>query len=354
MSHYCTYFDRGYLVQGLALWASLAKHDATAVLWVLALDAETAEMLRAQREPRLRVVELAELLAADIELTAAQAGRPKNEFIFTLTPCLVRWLLRTQVEIGAAGALAYLDADLFFFADPAPIWSELDRGSVLVVPHRYPAWHDDGAWYGKFNVGVLVFRDDRDGRACLEWWRGRCLESCRLATDGSCYGDQKYLDEWPRRFAGVVVSRHEGVNAAPWNWAGLRWKLGGGHVQVGDKALIVFHFAQFRQVSGAWFDSGQLEYGIMPLRLRSRLYGEYWDALMAAESQIRAVRPEFRIGARGWRVSLGPWPIALLRLACGQFWWRAGPWWIAGRLGLGRFSGHVLGWYRGRQRRACG
>ena len=38
MNHYCTYFDRGFLPQGLAMWTSLKAHDATAVLWVLALD----------------------------------------------------------------------------------------------------------------------------------------------------------------------------------------------------------------------------------------------------------------------------------------------------------------------------
>ena len=38
MNHYCTYFDRGFLAQGLALWRSLGKHDLDSVLWVLALD----------------------------------------------------------------------------------------------------------------------------------------------------------------------------------------------------------------------------------------------------------------------------------------------------------------------------
>ena len=343
MNHHCTYFDRGYLAQGLALWRSLARHDAEAVLWVLALDGETAGVLRARGDARLRVLELEELLAADPELEAVRSARPRNEFIFTLTPCLVRWLLRTRTENEV---LIYLDADLYFFADPAPIRRELGEGSVLVVPHRYPAWHDDSPWYGRFNVGVLGFRADKNGRACVDWWRERCLESCALAGDGTRYGDQKYLDAWPRRFAGVVEARNLGVNAAPWNWAGLSWEIGAGGVRVGGEALVVFHFAQFRRVGGRWFDSGQLEYGVMPLRLRSRLYGEYWSALTAAEGEVRAIRPEFAIVERGWRASLGAWHLALLRLACGQFWLRLGPWWFAGRLGLGRFAGRVLGLYR--------
>ena len=38
MNHYGTYFDRGFAIQGLALWRSLAAHDSADVLWVLALD----------------------------------------------------------------------------------------------------------------------------------------------------------------------------------------------------------------------------------------------------------------------------------------------------------------------------
>ncbi len=348
MNHYCSYFDRGYLALGLALWRSLARHDPAAMLWVLALDGETAAALGALREERLRVLPLAELLAADPELAAVQAGRPRSEFIFTLTPCLVRHLWRTQPE---AGLLAYLDADLYFFADPAPVWTELGVGSVLVVAHRFPAWQDDAPRYGRFNVGVLVFRADANGRACIDWWRARCLESCALVADGVHYGDQKYLDEWPRRFAGIVELAHPGVNVAPWNWAASRLALHAGTVRAGDAPLIVFHFAQFRRIAGNWFDSGQLEYGIMPRRLRSRIYGEYWNALVAAEAEIRAVAPGYRLAGRSWRASLGPWHLALLRLFWGQFWLKRGEGWLAGRLGLGQWSGRMMGIYRRWQRR---
>lgn len=102
---------------------------------------------------------------------------------------------------------------------------------------------------------------------------------------------------------------------------------------------VVFHFAQFKRISAAWFDSGQLEYGIMPRRLRSRLYGGYWAALESAETEMRVQRPDFALARRGWRLALGEWHIARLRLFWGQFWWRAGSQWIAGRWGLGRFRG---------------
>ena len=86
MSDYCTFFDRGYLPQGLALWNSLRRHEPEARLWVLALDEDTGVILGALGTPGLNVVPLAELLAADIPLAASQAGRAPAEFVFTLKP----------------------------------------------------------------------------------------------------------------------------------------------------------------------------------------------------------------------------------------------------------------------------
>ncbi|MDB6128739.1 MAG: hypothetical protein JWM35_2635, partial [Verrucomicrobia bacterium] len=161
MNPYCTYFDRGYLAQGVALWTSLARHDADAQLWALALDDETAGVLRGLNDSRLKVLTLPDLLNTDPELAAVQRTRSRQEFIFTLTPCLTRHLL-AGMKFGAT--LCYLDADLLFFESPAPIWRALDSGSILVVQHRYPKWHDDSGLYGRFNVGVLGFRNDANGR----------------------------------------------------------------------------------------------------------------------------------------------------------------------------------------------
>jgi hypothetical protein len=344
MSDYCTFFDRGYLAQGLALWESLRRHEPEARLWALALDEQTADILQALDYPRLVVVPLARLLETDPQLASTRAERTAAEFAFTVKPCFCRHVLR---ELPAGALLVYLDADIFFFGDPAALRDELGEGSVLLVPHRYPSWHDDQARYGRYNAGVVAFRHDGIGQACLNQWRLQCLECCSLVPDGEHYGDQKYLDPWPGRLgAAVVVSRNPGVNLAPWNWASHDCVPSDQSVRVDGSPLIAFHFAQFRRVSGRWFDSGQLEYGIMPRRLRSWLYGKYWSALQRAEAEIRRVRPAFALPTRGWRDSLGPWHLALLRLFWGQFWRQSGSRWTAGRLGLGRYSGRVMGLYR--------
>ena len=45
------------------------------------------------------------------------------------------------------------------------------------------------------------------------------MEWCFYAVPGTTewYGDQKYLNEFPKRFEGVMICNHYGVGLAPWN-----------------------------------------------------------------------------------------------------------------------------------------
>jgi hypothetical protein len=259
-------------------------------------------------------------------------------------------LLETKPDLPA---LAYVDADMWFFNDPVVAWEEMGAASVMVVPHRYPPWHDDSDLYGRFNVGWLVFRNDATARRCLARWREQCLESCSLVAGGGCFGDQLYLNEWPGHLGeALAVLRHEGVNLAPWNWAACaNLRVVEGRVVVGKCPLVLFHFAQLKRISARWWDSGQLEYGVMPGALRTSIYGPYVDALEAAVTSLRSVDPRFEMPVVGWRAALGPWHLALLRLWWGQFWRRSANGRLrSGRFGLGRWSGRFLGVYRRWQR----
>jgi hypothetical protein len=343
MNHYCTYFDRGFLIQGLALWRSLAARDPDSVLWVLALDDFTAQTLRQTGGTWMRIVALTELEAGDPELAAAKANRSRVEYYFTLSPCWPRWLLAAHPEITR---VTYVDADMLFFANPEPVFDAMDAAgaSVLVTAHRFPEWLQHYERHGKFNVGLLSFRNDAAGRDCLADWRARCLEWCHDRLENGRYADQKYLDAWPVKLgAALLVLDHAGVNLAPWNWMSQPCEVDRGTVRVADRPLVVFHFARFRPLGGTgWWQSGQLDYGVMPWRLRQALYGGYWQALAAARAELSTVHPGFDFPQQGARFGRAFWRGLILRVVFGSDWLRAGDIFISGRLGLGRYSGRGL------------
>lgn len=343
MNHYCTYFDRGFLAQGLALAGSLAAHDSSAVLWVLALDDFTADVMGALGGRMVRLRRLAELEAADSELLAVKARRTPVEYYFTLSPCWPRWLLATQPEISR---LTYLDADLYFFAAPARIFDAMDKtgASVLVTAHRFPYWLRRYERHGRFNVGILSFRADAAGRGCLDEWRSECLAWCYDRLEGDRYGDQKYLDAWPQRLGpALLVLPDAGVNLAPWNWAAAAIETDGPNVRVDGRPLVVFHFARFRPARGDWWwQSGQLEYGVMPFRLRRALYVPYARALLAARDAVAARWPGFDFVRRPARLGRAFWSALPLRLVFGGGWLLVGDAFLNLRGGLGRWSAQFL------------
>jgi len=149
------------------------------------------------------------LEAGDPELAAVKGTRSRVEYYWTATSALLCQIIKRQPDIGL---LTYLDADLYFFSSPLPLYRELAQGSVLIVGHRFaPAYRYLESIAGRYNVGLLMFRADERGQQVLDWWRARCLEWCYDRPEHGKYGDQKYLDEWPDRFPGVVVSQLPGA-----------------------------------------------------------------------------------------------------------------------------------------------
>ncbi len=244
---YCSYFDHRYLAKGLAMIRSLRRHVPDAQVWVLCLSPQAEAILSAIEEPGVRIVTLAEVEEGDSGLEAARAdGRSTIEYYFTLTPSLIRHVMnRTAAEI-----VTYLDGDLWFVADPEPIYREMGEASVVIIPHGFAPAMKHLEKFGIYNVGWVSFRSTPQGRACLEWWRARNNEWCFDRLDNGRFADQGYLDRFAELFTGVHVLRHRGANLAPWNVAALPVTGDANALHVGGDPLLFFHFHGLKALAG--------------------------------------------------------------------------------------------------------
>ncbi len=246
MFHFCTYFDRNYLTRGLALYDSLKKHCSDPfVFWVLCFDQETFEILETLALPEMRLISEQLFLDGDVELQRAKQDRTRTEFFWTCTPSLPLFLLCHHPEIDL---ITYLDADLYFFSDLAPIFQELGSGSILLSEHRFPPALERLKAFGIYNVGLLAFRRDENGLNALQWWRERCIEWCYNRLEDGRMGDQKYLDDWTTRFQNVVVLTHPGCGLAPWNVLRYSLKFQDNQIYAGGQPLVFYHFHRFHEV----------------------------------------------------------------------------------------------------------
>ena len=288
---FCTLFDSFYLAKAVALHGSLVRHCPDFHLTAFCFDDEALELLERLALPHLSLVSLARLEALDPGLAATKADRSRGEYCWTATPALPRAMFALRPELEE---VTYVDADLWFFSDPEPLFAEMGDASVLVTEHRYPREYAHHEINGRFNVQFLVFRRDARGLEVLEWWHERCLEWCYARLEDGRFGDQKYLDDWPQRFAGVHVLRHRGGGVAPWNVVAHELSQTADGVTVDGDPLVFFHFHKVRMLEHgyAWRAPGY----IVPGRARVLIYEPYLAALDASLALIREVAPGFRGG----------------------------------------------------------
>jgi hypothetical protein len=297
---FCTLFDSGYLFKALALYDSLERHLESFHLTALCFDEEAERLLQLLALPNLSVLPLAELESLDPAFAATKADRSRFEYCCTATPALSLHLLERRPELQE---ITYLDADLFFFVDPEPLFAEMGDASVLITPHRFPDYLRHYEANGTYNVQFMTFRRDEPGMAALRWWHDRCIEWCYLRLEDGKFADQKYLDDWPDRFKGVHVLRHPGGGLAPWNLDQHTLRREGERVLVDGEPLVFFHFHRVRMRADGSYD--WLAPGYLGLaRAEELVYRPYLKALDEAKARLREVDPSFAAGlvaARGWR-----------------------------------------------------
>lgn len=273
MYDFCTYLDSNYLTRGLALYRSLVRQAAPFRLWVLCHDDAVYETLCGLDLVGVVPISLREFERGDAELVQAKANRSRIEYYFTCTPSLPLYVLGQNSEVDV---ITYVDADLFFFSDPGPIHTELGDNSVLILAHRFPSHLRHLERFGIYNVGLACFRRDHRGLQCLHWWRDRCIEWCYDRAEPGRFADQKYLDDWPARFPGVVVLEHKGAGLAPWNVGAYALRLSGVQVHVDGDCLVFFHFHGLQQLHRWLYDPHLKRYQVQAdSLLRRHVYGPY-------------------------------------------------------------------------------
>ena len=233
---FCTICSADHAIKAVALHRSLTRESPSAWLTVIAMDDEARAALERMELPRASIVSIEALERFDPDLKAVRPGRTPEEYCWTAKTSALLYLLGS--ESGSPWA-TYVDADMAFFGDPAPIYEDEDA-SVLITPHRFPPKYAAGAEWGDHNAGFLAFRGDEPGRELLDWQRERCLEWCHARVEEGRAGDQLYLNELSRR-PRVRPLAHKGVNLAPWNVEQYELRREDGRLMVDEDPVVLYH-----------------------------------------------------------------------------------------------------------------
>lgn len=312
--YFSTYFDINYLPRALCLLDSLEQHCGAFTVYALCLDDICLERMKELGRPNVIPIGLAELESAVPVLIPLKNERSLLEYYYTCGPSFLCLLMERYPEIDV---LTYLDADLYFFSDPQPLFDQFKGYSIGVVPHYMPE-HRKEAWQGKYNVGWNNFRRDTNGLACLYWWRDRCFEWCYMRYEDGKFADQLYLNQWPNLFKGFYEHIHHGADVGVWNVKDYLFSLRNGQVFVDNDPLIFYHFHGFKKVVKNIYNA-ELEFTMRPLSsiLKQHVFAKYIERLEKYSggknptASISEYRPSFYILKSLFRL--------VLRILFGQY-----------------------------------
>jgi len=246
MYYFCTYFDSYYLPKALCLLDSLNLHCPSFTLYMLCLDEASERKIKEANYGNVKVVSLKELETAYPQLSELKNSRSKIEYYYTCGPAYIRYVLDMDKSIDL---ITYLDADMYFYDDPTPLYQALTGHSIGVIGTHLPEFRKSRVWQGTYNVGWLNFRRDAEGIKCLEWWRDRCLEWCYERYEDGKYADQLYLDKWPELFEGFYEFTHRGANAGPWNIGDYKISKRDDKIFLDNYPLLFYHFHGLKKIS---------------------------------------------------------------------------------------------------------
>lgn len=281
--NFCTYFDINYLPHGLALYQSLREHCSEFRLWVLCMDSDAHKVLSCMALPDLELIKLDDFERGNQVLLQAKQNRSRIEYYFTCTPSLSLYVLNNFPDVDL---ITYVDADLYFYTDPEHIFREIGNHSIAIIEHRYSPQYKEMKVCGKYNVGWLSFRRDKNGFACLSWWRDRCNEWCYKRHEDGKFADQKYLDDWPTRFKNVKVIQHKGANLASWNIENYKVSGRDNKIWIDEQELIFFHFHGFKQLTKTIYGPGYHQTKANKF-IRNNIYRQYLQVYLNICNELK-------------------------------------------------------------------
>jgi len=264
MYNYCTLFDSGFLTRGLAMYESLSKYSKNFHLYVFAFDDNCYHLLKQLNNQNMTVISLLEF--EDEQLLRVKKNRSVAEYCWTCSPSVIKYAI-VHYDLDNC---TYLDADIYFFSDPAVLIKEMKDSSVMITEHRYTPRYDQSATSGKYCVQFMTFKNDHNGMIALNWWREACIEWCYSKYENGKFGDQMYLDDWVTRFDGVHELQHLGGGVAPWNVQQY-------NLTDHSFVLVFYHFHNYKFLKNDFVELGVYELDENDLNILYKPYTKHLE-----------------------------------------------------------------------------
>jgi len=279
------------------MYESMREHSSDFHIYIFAFDNLTFDILTQLKLDYATVISLEEF--ENQELLEVKKRRTVAEYCWTCTPSTIRFAL-ANFNIPSC---TYIDSDLFFYSDPAILINELidNAKEVLITEHRYsflPAIHALKK-AGRFCVQFITFKNTDESLKVLEKWRTQCIDWCYSRYEDGKFGDQKYLDDWPKTYSNIHILKNQGGGIAPWNlsqyiFSKISDSIFGRVKRTNETfSVVFFHFQYVKFLDDNFCDLGWYK---ITRSNRILFYIPYIKKIKVIESRLKALNNNYRTG----------------------------------------------------------
>ncbi len=289
----CTRFDRNFLPKAIVTLNSFNEYNPRVVVYAVCLDEYSLGIMKRLELKNVTLISLSDLEGDDPKLLKVKSERGLFEFYWSLTPSIIGYVQRKS----GADKVLYIDSDMQFFSSIKPALQEMVGGHILTVEHRYPIGQEErNNTSGRFNVAFQIFDKSDESCQCLARWRNQCLSDTRLDPEGGVVGDQMYLNEWPNLYPNLVISKHLGIDLAPWNVNQYEITKLENQIHVNDQRLICYHYHQFEIYNNDRMVRSHGYY--LNQAVVKNIYQPYEALIKNAFVTIRSIEPNYFVSLR--------------------------------------------------------
>lgn len=240
-----TVIAQNYVGYGIVLAESMQKSNPDVDFYIYFADGVSQEISALLNSRCIKFIDATKTVDANVFLSLA--------FKYEITEycTAIKPFIMLQLFSQGYASTTYIDPDIYVYQSlHMPVFSHFENGaSVILTPHICSPIDDDKLpgeqihlKTGTYNLGFVSVKNDEIGNDVATWWANKCREACFNDANSGLFVDQKWMNLVPGMFAGVYISRHQGLNMAYWN---LHERiLHEGLVNGGD-LLIFFHFSGF-------------------------------------------------------------------------------------------------------------
>jgi hypothetical protein len=157
----------------------------------------------------------------------------------------------------------YFDPDIYVYNPVQSIFEQLNEAPIVVTPHilivqtPFSGNYQDHLFLlnGTFNLGFIALKKGTIADTFLQWWHHRLVQYSFFDKELGTATDQKWMNLLPALFQQqeYLISRHRGMNVAPWNFHerkileenGVLYIQNRDDVSANKEPLIFIHFSGY-------------------------------------------------------------------------------------------------------------